>query len=303
MKMIDRLIDEIKRKQNPCIVGIDPAWEKLPACYRSISDRAADCILCWAKDVIDAVADVVVAVKPQMAFFEVFGSEGIRVHQQVVAYAHQQGLLVIDDSKRNDIGNTAKAYATAHLAKDGPINADFLTVNPFLGTDSLEPFLHIAKQDDKGLFILVKTSNPSSHEISEAVRPDGHTVCEWLAAQVNQYGTQCMGQSGYSSIGAVVGATYPAQAAALRQRMKEQFFLVPGYGAQGGNADSIAACFNNDGLGVLISSSRGILYHYQQVPNWQPDREAYQEDVRIQARRMQQDVYAALQTACGQLSY
>ncbi|MBR2923855.1 MAG: orotidine-5'-phosphate decarboxylase [Clostridia bacterium] len=301
--MIDRLIDGIKRKRNPCIVGIDPEWEKLPVCYRSISDHVADCILCWAKDVIDAVDDVVVAVKPQMAFFEVFGSEGIQAHQQTVAYAHEHGLLVIDDSKRNDIGNTAKAYATAHLAKDGPIDADFLTVNPFLGTDSLEPFLRVAEQDGKGLFILVKTSNPSSHEISDAIKPDGQTVCQWLAAQVNQYGVQCMGRYGYSSIGAVVGATYPAQAAALRRLMKEQFFLVPGYGAQGGNADSIAACFNSDGLGALISSSRGILYHYQQVPNWQPDREAYREDVRTQARQMQQDVYAALQMACDQLSY
>lgn len=301
--VIDRLIDEIKRKKNPCIVGIDPEWEKLPECYRSAGGSIADRILCWAKDVIDAVADVVVAVKPQMAFFEAFGWEGMRVHQQVVAYAHQCGLLVIDDSKRNDIGNTAKAYAAAHLAKDGPINADFLTVNPFLGTDSLEPFLRIAKQDGKGLFILVKTSNLSSHEISEAIRPDGQTVSQWLATQVQQNGASCRGKHGYSSIGAVVGATYPAESTSLRRIMKEQFFLVPGYGAQGGDAGSIAACFSNDGLGALVSSSRGILYHYQQTNHPQPDRQAYRADIRTQACLMQQDVYAALQASCKQLSY
>ncbi len=301
--MIDRLIEQIRLKKNPCIVGIDPEWRKLPECYRSHTSDEAQGILLWAQDVIDAVADIVPAIKPQMAFFEVYGPQGLMVHQQVVRYAHWKGLLVIDDSKRNDISNTAKAYAYAHLAGDGPVNADFMTVNPFLGSDSLEPFIEEARQQDKGLFILVKTSNPSSVEISEAKTADGQAVCQWLAGKVQHYGKDCIGEYGYSSIGAVVGATYPQEARELRQLMKEQFFLVPGFGAQGGDAAHIAACFNDDGLGALVSSSRGILYHYQQNADPQPSRAAYQEDVRRQARLMRTQVYHALCEACPKLAY
>ena len=165
--VIDQLIDGIKSKKNPCIVGIDPEWSKIPECYKADMVSEAETILQWAKDVIDAVADIVPAVKPQMAFFEVFGAEGVRVHQRVIRYAHDKGLVVIDDSKRNDIGNTARAYAYAHLAKDGPINADLMTVSPFLGTDSIQPFIDVAIKDEKGIFVLVKTSNPSSGEFQD----------------------------------------------------------------------------------------------------------------------------------------
>lgn len=301
--MIDRLIEQIKRKKNPCIVGIDPEWERLPECYRRHGANPSQCILTWAQDVIDAVADIVPAIKPQMTFFEVYGAEGVSIHQQVVRYAHEKGLLVIDDSKRNDISNTAKAYAYAHLASDGPMNADFMTVNPFLGSDSLEPFIQAAHQYDKGLFILVKTSNPSSAEISEAMTPSGKTICHWLAEKVHQYGKAFLGENGYASIGAVVGATYPKEAQALRQIMKEQFFLVPGFGAQGGDASGIAACFNEDGLGAVVSSSRGILYHYQQGEHQKPSRREYQEDVREQAEQMRDQVYSALCNAYEKLAY
>ena len=204
--VIDQLIEGIKSKKNPCIVGIDPEWSKIPECYKSDVVSEAETILQWAKDVIDAVADIVPAVKPQMAFFEVFGAEGVRVHQQVVQYAHDKGLVVVDDSKRNDIGNTARAYAYAHLAKDGPINADLMTVSPFLGTDSIQPFIDVAIKDGKGIFVLVKTSNPSSVEISEATNAHREKIRDWLASYVHTIGKTCVGKYGYSSIGAVVGA-------------------------------------------------------------------------------------------------
>ena len=299
--VIDQLVKAIRQKQNPCIVGIDPEWSKLPECYRA--QPKPEAVLQWAKDVIDAVVDIVPAVKPQMAFFEVLGWEGLRVHQQVVQYAHKKGLLVIDDSKRNDIGNTAKAYAYAHLAKDGPINADFMTVSPFLGTDSLQPFLDTATAEGKGVFVLVKTSNPSSVEISEAVNPYGETIRNWLASYVHAQGQRLVGASGYSAIGAVVGATYPKEAQQLRQLMPRQFFLVPGFGAQGGGAEDVIPCFNPDGLGAVISSSRGILYHHLAVEDFDPTREAYRAIVRQQAQEMQQAVYRALKGACPKMVY
>lgn len=301
--VIDRLVAGIKAKKNPCIVGIDPEWNKLPDCYKAGFGSETDAIRQWAMDVIGAVADIVPAVKPQMAFFEVYGPAGVAVHQQIVEYAHEKGLIVVDDSKRGDIGNTAKAYAYAHLAKDGPINADFLTVSPFLGTDSLQPFVDTAVRDGKGLFILVKTSNPSSVEISEAVNAQGETIRNWLAGFVDAVGAGCVGKSGYSGIGAVVGATFPAEASSLRQRMGRSFFLVPGFGAQGGTAEKIAACFNADGLGAVVSSSRGVLYHHGEVPDYDGSREMYLEIVRNQAIEMRQAVYQALKAACGHMEY
>lgn len=300
---IDQLVSAIIGKKNPCIVGIDPEWSQIPEGYKANGLSPAETVLQWGCDVIDAVADIVPAVKPQMAFFEVFGAEGLWAHQQLVAYAHQRGLLVIYDSKRNDIGNTARAYAYAHLAKDGPINADFLTVSPFLGTDSLQPFLDAAVKEQKGLFILVKTSNPSSGEISEAVNQQGESICDWLARTVHTMGAGCAGQSGYSAIGAVVGATYPEEAAKLRSLMPNNFFLVPGFGAQGGTAETAAACFQPDGLGAVVSSSRGILYHALDVLGFDHTPAMYREDVRQQALKMQQAVVGALREKCSRMCY
>lgn len=300
---IDKLIEQIKSKKNPCIVGIDPEWSKIPACYKSEAISAPDTILQWAIDVIDAVADIVPAIKPQMAFFEVFGAEGVRVHQQVVQYAHTKGLVVVDDSKRNDIGNTARAYAYAHLAKDGPINADFLTVSPFLGSDSIQPFIDIAVRDGKGLFVLVKTSNPSSAQISEATNAQGEKIRDWLASYVNTVGQNCVGEYGYSSIGAVVGATFPEEAKLLRETMKNNFFLVPGFGAQGGKAKDIVSCFNDDGLGAIVSSSRGVLYHHLEVAEYDHSREMYTQLVKAQAQDMQKAVYEELRKNCRNISY
>lgn len=292
--MIDRLIEGIKDKKNPCIVGIDPEWCKIPECYKYDSTTKANAILDWATDVIDAVADIVPAVKPQMAFFEVFGADGVRVHQQVVQYAHDKGLIVIDDSKRNDIGNTAKAYAYAHLAKDGPINADFMTVSPFLGTDSMQPFIDIAIKDEKGIFVLVKTSNPGSVEISEATNAQGEKIRNWLANYIHTAGSACIGKYNYSNIGAVVGATFPEEAQQLRSIMKNNFFLVPGFGAQGGEAKDVMPCFNEDGLGAIVSSSRNVLYKHLETAEYNGTQITYAEIVRNQAKTMQKAVYQEL---------
>lgn len=301
--VIDQLIEQIKRKKNPCIVGIDPEWGKIPECYKTGKGSATEAILQWATDVLDAVADIVPAIKPQMAFFEVFGAEGVRVHQKVVQYAHDKGLIVVDDSKRNDIGNTAQAYAYAHLAKDGPINADFMTVSPFLGTDSIQPFIDVAISDGKGIFVLVKTSNPSSVEISEATNTRGERIRDWLAGCVNTTGQACVGKHGYSSIGAVVGATFPEEAQLLRKIMKNNFFLVPGFGAQGGGAKDVVPCFNDDGLGAIVSSSRGVLYKHLDIEEYDNTKEMYQEIVRKQAQEMQKAVYRELKENCQKMTY
>lgn len=301
--VIDTLIEEIKRKKNPCIVGIDPEWDKLPDCYKSGISSPQEGIWLWARDVIDVIADIVPAIKPQMAFFEVFGAEGIRVHQQVVQYARTKGLLVIDDSKRNDIGNTAKAYAYAHLSKEGPINADFLTITPFLGRDAMEPFLEVAGREGKGLFVLVKTSNPGSVEISEAENTKGEKIRNWLASYVHERGKECVGSYGYSSIGAVVGATFPEEAKELRSIMKNAFFLVPGFGAQGGGVRDILPCFNQDGLGAVVSSSRGVIYQHLETPEYDGTKAGYLAIVRKQAAEMQQMVYEELNKNCRKMDY
>lgn len=192
--VIDRLIEATRQKKCPCVVGIDPEWSKIPECYKQVGVNASEVILRWAKDVIDCVAEIVPAVKPQMAFYEVYGADGVRVFEQVVAYAQEKGLIVIDDSKRNDIGNTAKAYAFAHLSKEGPIHADFLTVSPFLGSDSIQPFIDVAAEEGKGLFVLVKTSNPSSVEISEAKNERGEKISDWLAGYLNATGATMVGK-------------------------------------------------------------------------------------------------------------
>lgn len=301
--LIDKVVEQTKQKKNPCIVGLDPEWDKLPECYKWEGLTHPEIIFRWAKDVIDTVADIVPAVKPQMAFYEVYGGAGMTVFEQVVAYAHEKNLIVVDDSKRNDIGNTARAYAFAHLSQDGPIKSDFLTVSPFLGRDSMEPFWMLAKEEGKGVFLLVKTSNPGSKEISEAKNDNGEKISHWLARHVHTTGNEYVGESGYSSVGAVVGATFPEEAKELRKIMNNNYFLVPGYGAQGGRAEDIAACFNEDGLGALVSSSRGIIYAHAERPDYDGTREMYLKLVREQAIKMRDEVYKNLKLAYPDMIY
>ena len=296
--VIDKLIDKIIEKKNPCCVGIDPDYDKIPKCYKEVGLKKTQVIYNWAIDVIDGVKDIVAVIKPQIAFFEMYGSEGIKILEEIIRYAHENDLIVIDDSKRNDIGNTAGAYAYAHLDSDGPINADFLTVSPFLGTDSLEPFIETAHENGKGLFILVKTSNPSSNQISEAII-DGNSVMNNLALYVNDEGNKLVGKYGYSSVGAVVGATFPDEAKKLRTIMKNNYFLVPGYGTQGGNVDSIINFFNEDGLGAVVSSSRAILYSYK---DYNIIKEDYIELVKKSSEFMRNEIYSKLKRSTNLLN-
>ena len=249
--VVDKLIEGIIKMKNFSCLGKGPDDDKIPNCYEDGSLSKAEVIYNWAIDVIDAVKDIVAVVKPQIAFYEMYGSEGIKVFENIIKYAHDNNLVVVDDAKRNDIGNTAKAYAYAHLDNNGPINSDYLTVSPFLGSDSIEPFIEEARLNGKGIFVLVKTSNPSSTQISEAVN-NNDTIMNNLARLVNENGIDIVGRYGYSPIGAVVGATFPDEAKELRQIMHNNIFLVPGYGAQGGRAKDIINCFNDDGLGAIV---------------------------------------------------
>ncbi len=270
----DILLSAIDEKKNPGIVGLDPRIELIPEFMKSKHcknerEAVAETFLAFNKAIIDAVYDIVPAVKPQLAFYEQYGYHGIIAFEETIKYAKSKGLLVISDGKRNHIGSTASAYASAFLGEvqtcsGKPINGfdvDALTVNAYLGFDGIKPFIEVCKKYRKGIFILVKTSNPSSAEIQDLI-VDNQTIYEKLAILINQWSENTEGQRGYRFIGAVVGATYPKQAEKLRELMPECIFLVPGYGAQGGTAKDISVCFNPDGYGAIINSSRGIIFAY-----------------------------------------
>ena len=318
MKMVDRLIESIIRRKNPTVVGLDPDIGKIPACYKDASQNedpraaVAEVITTFNRDVIDTIADLVPAVKPQMAFYEKYGSFGVAAFEKTVAYAKAKGLVVIEDAKRNDIGNTAKAYADGHLGmvelldgtKSPSVDADFLTVTPFLGSESLSPFVETCVKYDKGVFVLVKTSNPASGEIQDVVTPGGKTISQMIAAYVAEQAEACVGERGYSPIGAVVGATYPGEVAELRRLMPRSYFLVPGYGAQGGGARDILPCFREDGLGAVVNSSRGILYtHMKDRERATCSRQEYLAGVKAAAKEMQKDIYAALKSEYPKMVY
>lgn len=309
MNIVDLLIENTIRTKNPSVIGLDPDIRKIPMCYKTDSksknsfEAVADVIYAFNRDIMDTVYELVPAVKPQMAFYEKYGSYGVSAFEKTVAYAKAKGLVVIEDAKRNDIGNTAKAYADGHLGTvellDGSsvpaIDADFLTVTPFLGSESLDPFIDVCKQNNKGIFVLVKTSNISSGEIQDVVAANGLTVSQNIASYVSDHAKLLMGKYGYSPIGAVVGATYPGEAATLRKMMRESYFLVPGYGAQGGGAKDILPCFNEDGLGAVINSSRGILYtHMSDEEREKCTRQEYLQGVKNATLSMKNEIYTAL---------
>ena len=275
--MIQKLIQNIQRTNAPICVGLDPMLSYIPEHILKKSfgefgetlEGAADAIWNFNKEIIDATYDLIPSVKPQLAMYEQFGIEGLKVYDRTVKYCQSKGLLVIADAKRGDIGSTSAAYATAHLGKVKvgntvctAFNTEFMTVNPYLGTDGIKPFVDVCKSDDKGLFILVKTSNPSSGEFQDRLI-DGKPLYEHVAQKVVEWGSECMDGT-YSNVGAVVGATYPEMGAILRKLMPHTYFLVPGYGAQGGTAKDLKACFNEDGLGAVVNSSRGIIAAYRQ---------------------------------------
>jgi orotidine-5'-phosphate decarboxylase len=269
---IDQLIDQIKQKHTPCIVGLDPALDRMPDRWlkeQGINQQSslADCgsaIYQYNLLVLDAIADLVPAVKPQSAYYELFGSAGIVALEKTIEAARDRDLLVVLDVKRGDIASTATAYAQSYLPREPKKNleADAITIVPYLGQDCLEPFFTEAIKWGKGIFVCVKTSNPGAAILQEQ-RIDNRYLYEIIADLIKPASDQSIGESGYSGIGAVVGATYPEAAQRLRQQLPQSLFLVPGVGAQGGGNEGIKACFNADGLGAVVSSSRAIMYPHQ----------------------------------------
>ena len=254
----DFLYEKIEKTGNPTVMGLDPRIEYVPESIRKDSHSDAAAILSFNMRLIDSLADIIPAVKFQSAYYELLGPAGAVTLQQSMAYAKSLGMVVILDAKRNDIGSTAKAYAEAYLG-DTHYNADALTVNGYLGSDGIKPFTELCKKKDKGIFILVKTSNPSSGELQDLNLIGGMTVYEKMAQLVNGWGCDIIGEHGYSSVGAVVGATYPEELRQLRDIMPKAMLLVPGYGAQGGGAEDVKHGFDENGNGAIVNSSRGLM--------------------------------------------
>jgi orotidine-5'-phosphate decarboxylase len=295
----DRLVDAVVGKGNPCVVGLDPRVDLMPEFVKAgrgttTREVIRSVITDFHELVLDAVAGLVPAVKPQLAFFEQYGSAGMEAFENTVRAARQRGLLVIADGKRNDISSTAEAYAAAFLGS-GAFDADALTVTPYLGRDSLLPFTEACQRHGKGLFVILKTSNPGSKDFQDQIlQGTGRPLYESIAAVLDELGRDQVGAEGYSSIGAVVGATFPEEARRLRALMPRAYFLVPGYGAQGGSAQNAAACFNEDGLGAVVNSSRGITYAFGD-PNI--SRDAFVRAVRGNMLQMIEDVSAAVKSS------
>ncbi|MCR5586228.1 MAG: orotidine-5'-phosphate decarboxylase [Lachnospiraceae bacterium] len=275
--MISKLIKNISEKNAPIVVGLDPMLDYIPENlqkqafeeYGETLKGAAEAVLLFNKKIMDATADLIPAVKPQIAMYEQFGVEGLRAFKETVDYAHEKGIVVIGDVKRGDIGSTSKAYAVGHLGKVtvgsntyAAFDEDIATVNPYLGTDGIKPFIDVCNECDKGIFVLVKTSNPSSGEFQDK-EVDSKPLYEIVADKVNEWGALSM-DGDYSNVGCVIGATYPEMGARLRKLMPKTYILVPGYGAQGGKAADLVHYFNDDGLGAIVNSSRGIIAAWKQ---------------------------------------
>lgn len=305
---MDRLLEKIAEKQNPTVAGLDPKLSYIPEHIRAASYEkygktlagAADALLTFNQGLIDALCDVVPAVKPQAAYYEMYGWQGVKALAETIAYAREKGLFVITDGKRNDIGATMQAYAAAHLGitevESGSFEAfgaDALTVNGYLGSDGIDPLLTVCKERDKGIFVLAKTSNPSSGELQDRKLDSGETIYRAMGGMCEQWGEKLPGKYGYSGVGVVVGATYPAQLGELREALPHTFFLVPGYGVQGGAADDVAPAFDNSGLGAVVNSSRGIMCAWQKR---EMDGHEYAKAAREEAIRMRDEIIARIGT-------
>ena len=305
--MIDKLVGKIKKLNAPIVVGLDPNLAFVPEHiqkkafdeYGETLEGAAEAIWQFNKAIVDAVYDLIPAVKPQIAMYEQFGIEGLKVYKRTVDYCKEKGLVVIGDAKRGDIGSTSAAYATGHIGSVqvgsktySGFDTDFLTVNPYLGTDGVKPFVDVCNSHDRGLFVLVKTSNPSSGEFQDRLI-DGRPLYEWVAEKVVEWGNASM-DGDYSNVGAVVGATYPEMSRILRNLMPHIYFLVPGYGAQGGTAEDLKHCFNKDGLGAVVNSSRGIIAAYKQEKYKKFGTEHFAEASRQAVMDMVADINSVL---------
>lgn len=306
--MIDKLIAKIQKTGAPIVVGLDPMLNYIPehiqkkafAEYGETLEGAAEAIWQFNKEIVDKTYDLIPAVKPQIAMYEQFGIEGLKAYKKTIDYCKSKDLVVIGDIKRGDIGSTSAAYAVGHLGKVQvgsksyvPFDEDFATVNPYLGSDGVKPFIEVCKEENKGLFILVKTSNPSSGEFQDQL-VNGRPLYELVGEKVAQWGEEHVGQSGYSYIGAVVGATYPEMGATLRKLMPKTFILVPGYGAQGGKGKDLVNFFNEDGLGAIVNSSRGIIAAYKQEKYAKFGAENFGDASRAAVEDMVADISGAL---------
>ena len=301
--MINKLVAEIKKKDAPVVVGLDPMLGYVPEHltkkafeeFGETLEGAAEAIWQYNKGIVDAVYDLIPAVKPQIAMYEQFGIPGMMAFKKTVDYCKEKGLVVIGDIKRGDIGSTSTAYAVGHLGKVTVgsrqyygFDEDFVTVNPYLGSDGVNPLIDVCKEEKKGIFVLVKTSNPSSGEFQDRLI-DGRPLYELVGEKVAEWGSQCMGDD-YSYVGCVVGATYPEMGKILRKIMPKTYILVPGYGAQGGKASDLAPYFNKDGLGAIVNSSRGIICAYKQEKYAKFGAENYAEASRQAVIDMIQDI-------------
>ena len=310
MHFSDRLAEAIKTKNNPSVLGLDPRLEYIPESIKEESrenvdnpfQAAAKSIVEFNRRLIDSTYDIIPIIKPQVAYYEMYGIEGMRALDETISYARSKGLIVIADGKRNDIGPTAEAYSSAFLGVTEifgkacrAFNADALTVNAYLGVDGIKPFLGDCMKDEKGIFVLVKTSNPSSGQLQDLVLEDGRRVYEMIADLVREWGEPLKGVNGYSSVGAVVGATYPEQLKTLRSRMPGVWILVPGYGAQGGGAKDVASAFDKDGLGAVVNASRSLMCAYK-LDKWKNEfsHEEFAEAARAEAIHMRDDILTVL---------
>ena len=279
--MIDKLIERIKETGNPTVVGLDPTLAMMPKylkdqmfeMYGKTLKAVAEMFVEFNRRIIDEVHDLIPAVKPQIAMYESYGPDGLDAYIRTCAYARYKGLVIIGDIKRGDIGSTAEAYG-GHIAGvdiEGEHydlwKEDYITINPYLGVDGIEPFLKVLRRDERGIFVLVRTSNPSSGELQDKMM-EGTYMYNQVADLVSKWGEDTIGKYGYSKVGAVVGATHPIQGVELRQRMPHTFFLVPGYGAQGGKGADLKGFFDKDGIGCIVNSSRGIIAAYKKDPEF-----------------------------------
>ena len=306
--MINQLVANIKKTGAPIVVGLDPMLNYIPeqvqqkafAEHGETLEGAAEAIWQFNKEIVDKTYDLIPAVKPQIAMYEQFGLPGLAAFKKTVDYCKEKGLVVIGDIKRGDIGSTSAAYAVGHIGKVkvgsktyAPFDEDFVTVNPYLGSDGVNPFLDVCKEEKKGIFVLVKTSNPSSGEFQDQ-KIDGRPLYELVGEKVAAWGSEVMGDE-YSYVGAVVGATYPEMGKVLRKVMPKAYILVPGYGAQGGKGKDLVHFFNEDGLGAIVNSSRGIIAAYKQEQYAKFGAENFGDASRAAVETMVADIKGALE--------
>ncbi len=304
--VMDILIEKIKETNNPTVIGVDTRYDMVPECvrkkYSTTLEGMCQAMLEYSKALIDSTYDIIPAVKLQSAYFEMYGVEGIKLYKEMIDYCSQKGMVVMADVKRGDIGSTSAGYSRAYLGKnmiDGkeqPIfDVDFATVNPYMGSDCVMPFVEDCKKYNKGIFVLVKTSNKSSGEIQDVKAEDGEEIYKKVARLVNTWGEELIGENGYSSVSAVVGATYPKQLKELRELMPHSYFLIPGYGAQGGKAEDIALGFDENGLGGIVNATRSLMCAYKS-DLWKDkfSEEEYAKATRAEAIRMRDELNAAI---------